>query len=213
MIAVIDYGLGNLFSLTASLNHLGIENQITRDPAVIKAADGIILPGVGAFGDAIDKLEELDLKELLIQEAHSAKPFLGICLGMQLLFEKSFEYGEHNGLALLPGRVCPLREDLTDEEALVPHMGWNQLRKWKDDPIVESMKEGTYTYFVHSYYAKDCQGVLIADAEYEGVSVPAIVGRGNVYGMQFHPEKSGAQGLGLLKTFARICGVPVKEGC
>ncbi len=205
MIAVIDYGLGNLFSLTASLNHLGIQNQITRDPAEIKAADGIILPGVGAFGDAIDKLSELDLIETLRYEAQSAKPFLGICLGMQLLFEKSFEYGEHNGLGLLPGKVCPLRDDLESQDALVPHMGWNELRIQKADPIIEEMASGTYTYFVHSFYAKDCSTVLIADADYEGVSVPAVVGKGNVYGMQFHPEKSGAQGLALLKSFGQIC--------
>lgn len=212
MIAVIDYGLGNLFSLTASLSHLHMESQITRDPAVIRAADGIILPGVGAFGDAIRKLEELRLKDVLIQEAQSAKPFLGICLGMQLLFEKSYEYGEHQGLSLLPGCICPLREDLKNPEALVPHMGWNQLRKVKEDPIVSSMEDGTYAYFVHSFYAKDCQDVLIADAEYEGVLVPAIVGQGHVYGMQFHPEKSGSQGLRLLKAFGDLCGVLQKDG-
>lgn len=207
MIAVIDYGVGNLFSLTASLNHLKIQNLVTRDPDVIQKADGIILPGVGAFGDAVRKLEECGLKELLIREARGAKPFLGICLGMQLLFEKSYEYGEHAGLGLLPGIVAPLREDLKNPEALVPHMGWNQLRIVREDPVLQHMEKDAYAYFVHSYYAKECAEVLLADAEYEGVHVPAVVGRGNVYGMQFHPEKSGRQGLSLLRSFADICRV------
>ena len=205
MIAVIDYGLGNLFSLTASLNHLGIPNQITRNPVEIKNSDGIILPGVGAFGDAVDQLTKLDLIDVLKEEAQSAKPFLGICLGMQLLFEKSYEYGEHIGLGLLPGKVCALKNDLIAPDTLVPHMGWNELLVQKEDRIMEQLPAGAYVYFVHSFYAKNCEEVLIASSDYEGITVPAVVGQRNIYGMQFHPEKSGIQGLALLKNFANIC--------
>lgn len=205
MIAVIDYEVGNLFSLTASLDYVGLSNRVTDEKEVIAAADGIILPGVGAFGDAVKKLERHGLKEFLIQQAQSEKPFLGICLGMQLLFEKSYEYGVHDGLGLLPGVITSLREDIENPEALVPHMGWNQLKVVKQDPILGQMPQDTYTYFVHSFYAKDCREVVLAEALYEGVHVPAIVGKGCVYGMQFHPEKSGKQGLSLLRAFGDIC--------
>lgn len=203
MIAVIDYGVGNLFSLTASLSHLKVQTQVTKDPALIEAADGIILPGVGAFGDAAEKLETCGLKELLIQQAKK-KPLLGICLGMQLLFEKSYEYGEHQGLGLLPGKIVSLREHIKNPEALVPHMGWNQLKIVKQDPILASLAEDAYAYFVHSFYAQDCDSVLLSAADYEGISIPAIVGCGYVYGMQFHPEKSGREGLALLQRFAEL---------
>lgn len=204
MIAVIDYGVGNLFSLTASLKALDLDCMVTADPEVIKKADGIILPGVGAFGDAAMKLKEKGLKDLLIEEAKNGKPFLGICLGMQLLFEKSYEYGEHEGLGLIRGYVGSLREDIENKDAIVPHMGWNELVVNKDSEILLRTQENTYVYFVHSFYAKECSKDLIAYSEYEGVKIPAIVGRGNVYGMQFHPEKSGERGLVLLRAFADI---------
>ncbi len=207
MIAVIDYGVGNIFSLTASLAHLQIESQLTKDPAMIEAADGIILPGVGAFGDAARKLEESGLKEHIIKQAQK-KPLLGICLGMQLLFEKSYEYGEHEGLGLLPGIICSLRKAIPNPEALVPHMGWNQLRVLKQDGILSPLSKHSSVYFVHSYYACECEQVLLADAEYEGISIPAIVGQGSVYGMQFHSEKSGKEGLALLQQFAALANRP-----
>ena len=204
MIAVIDYGVGNIFSLTASLAHLHIESQLTKDPATIEAADGIILPGVGAFGDAAQKLKESKLGELVIRQAQKGKPLLGICLGMQLLFEKSYEYGEHAGLGLLTGTIHALRQAIPNPKALVPHMGWNQLRKVKQDPILSPLSAHSSVYFVHSYYACECGSVLLADAEYEGLSIPAVVGKGLIYGMQFHPEKSGKEGLALLQQFAAL---------
>ena len=207
MIAVIDYDVGNLFSLQASLRALGIETVLTRDPDVIHRADGIILPGVGAFGDAADHLGRYHLKTCLQQEAADGKPFLGICLGMQLLFEESEEYGRHEGLGLLKGSVKSMREAIKDPEAIVPHMGWNELVINRDDAVTQSLPEHPFVYFVHSFYATDCEESLVAYAEYEGLKVPAIVAKGNVFGMQFHPEKSGAVGLGLLAEFAKMCGV------
>lgn len=202
MIAVIDYGVGNLFSITSSLKACDVDCQVTRDESLIKQAKGLILPGVGAFGDAKDKLVQTGLFDLIQEEAEKGKPLLGICLGMQLLFEKSFEYGVHEGLSLLPGSVQPLRADLKRAETLVPHMGWNQLELRKENPLIQGEP---YVYFVHSYYAKDCDEVILADAEYEGVRVPALVGRDHIFGMQFHPEKSGAAGLAMLKAFAALC--------
>ncbi|MBQ7059573.1 MAG: imidazole glycerol phosphate synthase subunit HisH [Firmicutes bacterium] len=206
MIALIDYEVGNLFSLQASLKKIGADSVLTRDPDILRRADGIILPGVGAFGEAAEKLKSFGLYSLLREIADTGKPFLGVCLGMQLLFEKSYEYGEHEGLCLLPGYIGSLREDLSSKDAIVPHMGWNELyftskdvgKKWT------GKEESIYTYFVHSFYAKDCEEVLIADTEYEGIRIPAFVGKDNVFGMQFHPEKSGDDGLRLLSEFIKL---------
>ncbi|MBR3438430.1 MAG: imidazole glycerol phosphate synthase subunit HisH [Clostridia bacterium] len=201
MIAIIDYGCGNLFSLSRSLQFLGIESKITGDADEISDADKIILPGVGAFGDAADKLRATGHAELLKKLAGEGRYILGICLGMQLLFEKSYEYGEHDGLGLLEGGVYALDEDISGLK--VPHMGWNKLDIVRDDPIFANAGKDDYFYFVHSFYAKNCDSCLLATAEY-GVDVPAVVGRNNVYGTQFHPEKSGERGLALLKTFAEL---------
>lgn len=202
MIAIIDYGCGNLFSLSSSLESLGIECRITSDKAEIEAADKIILPGVGAFADAAKKLKESGLGELVVSLASQGRPILGICLGMQMLFEKSFEYGAHMGLGLIKGYVGPL-EGQIPKELKIPHMGWNKLNLAKADPIFKYTDAGDYMYFVHSFYARNCIENTLAFAEY-GVAVPAIVKSGSVYGMQFHPEKSGAKGLALLKAFSEI---------
>ncbi len=202
MIAIVDYGCGNLFSLSSSLQNLGIECKITGDKDEIRAADKIILPGVGAFADAAKKLSACGLDELIIELASQGKPILGICLGMQLLFEKSFEYGVHCGLGLIKGYVGPL-EGVLPEGLKIPHMGWNKLLIAKADPIFKYIEPGDYMYFVHSFYAKNCMENLLACSEY-GVAVPAVVKHGSVYGMQFHPEKSGAKGLALLKAFSEL---------
>lgn len=202
MIAIIDYGVGNLFSLSSSLAYLGLENKITRDPAELEAADRIILPGVGAFGDAMNKLVETGLVPVLKQQAEK-KPLLGICLGMQLLFDRSFEYGEHAGLGLIPGEVCPLDADLRDKTLKVPHIGWNALHILRDDPIFKYVEEGECVYYVHSFYAKNCAASTLATSEYE-LNVTGMVRRGKVYGAQFHPEKSGDTGLRLLKAFSEL---------
>ena len=205
MIAIMDYGVGNLFSLKSSLAHLGQEAVITADPAVIRAADRLILPGVGAFGDAMAKLEATGLVPVLREEA-AKKPLLGICLGMQLLFEKSYEYGEHAGLGLIPGAVCPLADDLATPNLKVPHIGWNALDivpGRENDPLFKYIKNGEYVYYVHSYYAKNCAASTLATSEYS-IPVTGAVRRGLVYGTQFHPEKSGDTGLRLLKAFAEL---------
>ena len=202
MIAIIDYGCGNLFSISSSLRSLGIECKITGDKAEIAAADKIILPGVGAFGDAAKKLRDCGMDKLLRSLAAEGKPILGICLGMQLLFEKSFEYGSHAGLGLIKGYVGPLEGHIPNN-LKIPHMGWNKLNLVKDDPIFKYITPGDYMYFVHSFYARDCMESTLALAEY-GAAVPAVVRSGSVYGMQFHPEKSGSKGLALLKAFSEI---------
>lgn len=202
MIAIISYGVGNLFSLSSSLSCLGLENKITASPEEIEAADRIILPGVGAFEDAKAKLESTGLVPLLREQAAKGKPLLGICLGMQLLFDKSYEYGEHEGLGLIQGEVCPIADDLTSE-LKVPHMGWNSLHFLRDDPLFKYVKEGDYVYYVHSFYAKNCEADTIATSDYE-VSITGAVGKGKVYGTQFHPEKSGKIGLAILKAFAEL---------
>ncbi len=202
MIAIVDYGVGNLFSLRASLNHLGIESAVTGEETALKKAEKLILPGVGAFGDAAQKLKDAGLFTFLQEQAAAGKPMLGICLGMQLLFEKSYEYGEHEGLGLIPGTVCPLEADIP-KGLKVPHMGWNSLRIVKDDPVLNYLKPGDHMYFVHSFYAKDCAESLLADAEY-AVSVPALVRKGAAWGAQFHPEKSGPAGLSILKAFGEL---------
>ena len=199
MIAIIDYGVGNLYSLSHSLSFLGIENKVTRDPDEIQAADKIILPGVGAFGDARQKLRETGMDTLVKQKAKAGAPLLGICLGMQLLFEKSYEYGEHEGLSLLPGEICPLKEDIPGS-LKVPHIGWNGLHILGDSPLLRGVQEGDSVYYVHSFYAKGAGDAVKAASEY-GVMVPGLVQRGNVFGAQFHPEKSGPVGLNILKAF------------
>ncbi len=205
MIAIVNYGCGNLFSLQCSLNFLNIESVITSDAEVIKKADRIILPGVGAFGDAIKLLDKTGLGEVVKAEAKKGKFILGICLGMQLLFDKSFEYGEHFGLGLIKGEVSPLSSDIKDD-LKIPHMGWNSLEiKNTTDPIFKYTNNNDYVYFVHSFYGKNCDESLLAVSNYE-VKVPAIVKNKNVYGAQFHPEKSGDVGLGILKAFAELEG-------
>ena len=203
MIAIVDYGVGNLFSLSSSLRALGLETEITRDAGRLRDADRIILPGVGAFGDAKAKLDDTGLVPVLLEEAQR-KPFLGICLGMQLLFDRGFEYGEHPGLGLVPGQVVDLRSDLADKTLKVPHMGWNSLQIVKDDPLFKYFEDGEYVYYVHSFYAKDCAASTLGTSEYGGVAVTGAVRRGNVWGTQFHPEKSGDAGLRLLRAFAEL---------
>ena len=203
MIAIVDYGVGNLFSLSCSLKALGLEAEITRDAERLRAADRIILPGVGAFGDAAEKLEATGLVPVLREEAER-KPLLGICLGMQLLFDRSFEYGEHAGLGLVPGQVVDLREALEDKTLKVPHMGWNSLQIVPEDPIFKYFEDGEYVYYVHSFYAKDCAPNTLGTSEYGNVTVTGVVRSGRVYGMQFHPEKSGDAGLRLLRAFAEL---------
>ena len=205
MIAIVDYGVGNLFSLSSSLKALGLETEVTRDAEKLRAADRIILPGVGAFGDARAKLDDTGLVPALLKEAER-KPFLGICLGMQLLFDRSFEYGEHPGLGLIPGEVAPLAEDLQDPALKVPHIGWNALDiapGHEDDPLFRYIRNGEYVYYVHSFYAKNCAASTLATSEYS-LSVTGAVRRGLVYGTQFHPEKSGDTGLRLLKAFLEL---------
>ncbi|MBE0600284.1 MAG: imidazole glycerol phosphate synthase subunit HisH [Firmicutes bacterium] len=201
MIAVVDYGVGNLYSLSCSLTHIGADSVVTRDPETLQSASKIILPGVGAFGDAADKLRALKLDTLVKDLAAQGKPLLGVCLGMQLLFDKSFEYGEHEGLALIRGQVRDMSPYTGDLK--VPHMGWNSLDfQTPGDPLLKDIRPGDYVYFVHSFYAADCQSALIATADY-GVTVPAIVRARNVCGTQFHPEKSGETGLKILAAFAK----------
>jgi len=201
MIAVVDYGVGNLFSLTSSLSFLGLDCQVTNKKEDLLVADRIILPGVGAFGDAMEKLKETGLVDTL-KELAKEKPFLGICLGMQLLFDKSYEHGEYEGLGLIPGQVVPLAEDI-DPGLKIPHMGWNKLEIVRDDPIFKYFSNGEWVYYVHSYYAKYCSDAILAVSEYD-VKVTGLVRSGPVYGMQFHPEKSGGAGLRLLKAFSEI---------
>ena len=199
MIAVIDYGVGNLFSLSSSLSYLGLENEITRDPARLETADRIILPGVGAFADAMRKLEETGLVPVLKQQAQK-KPLLGICLGMQLLFDRSYEYGCHEGLGLLKGQVVPMEGKLP-ADLKIPHMGWNALEV-KGGTLLDGL-DGQYVYFVHSFFAEDCDDSLAAVTEY-GIPITAAVEQGNIYGCQFHPEKSGNVGLSILRKFAEV---------
>lgn len=204
MIAIVDYGVGNLFSLQGSLTYLGLPSQITSKAEEIIKASHVILPGVGAFGDAARKLSALGLDAAVLEAAAKGKPLLGICLGMQLLFETGLEYGKHKGLGLLPGVVAPMEKDLPIPLRL-PHIGWNSLQIRKETPLASSQLEGEFVYYVHSYYAKTDSEVILAESEY-GVMVPGVVGVGNVYGCQFHPEKSGEVGLRILKNFAKLGG-------
>ena len=202
MLAIIDYGVGNLFSLQCSLKKIGVDAVVTKDIKEIKNADRIILPGVGAFGDASKKLYESGLVDVITEEAKSGKPFLGICLGMQLLFEKGYEYGEHDGLGFIKGNVVSL-EGKIPAQLNIPHMGWNGLDFKKESPLFKYINDGDFVYFVHSYYATDCDEDTLATSEY-GIPVTACVGKGNIFGCQFHPEKSGETGLNILKAFCEI---------
>ena len=200
MIGIIDYGMGNLYSLSKALERLGYEYEFVSRPERLQEYAGLILPGVGAFGDAIDNIRELDLEAAIHEYAGAGRPILGICLGMQLLFEKSEEHGEHRGLALLQGEVVRFRGAYK-----VPHMGWNQLQLQKGHPLLDGVEEGEYAYFVHSYHVRvQNQDDLLATTDYHQ-QVTAIVGQGSVYGMQFHPEKSGETGMRLLRNFAAQC--------
>ena len=207
MVAIVDYGVGNLFSLKSSFAAIGVEVVVTDDPAVLSAADQIVLPGVGAFEDAAAKLRATGLVDVLKSLAASGKPLLGICLGMQMLFEKSYEYGEHEGLGLIPGAVRPIA-DVIPADYKIPHIGWNALCFKRESPLFARIKDGDFVYFVHSYYAADCSESVIATAEY-GAELTAAVAYRNVYGCQFHPEKSGDVGLRILRAFSQMKGESV----
>ena len=202
MVAIIDYGVGNLFSLQSSFAAIGAEAVVTADKKVLETADCILLPGVGAFEDAARKLRSTGLDQTLKELAAMGKPLMGICLGMQLLFERSYEYGCHEGLGLLKGSVRPIR-DVIPADYKIPHIGWNGLIMKKESPLMKYTRQGDCVYFVHSYYAADCTPAVIATAEY-GAELTAAVAEGNVLGCQFHPEKSGEVGLNILKAFVEM---------
>ena len=202
MIAIVDYGVGNLFSLKSSFAAIGVEAQVTGDAEALRRADRILLPGVGAFGDAADKLKKSGLGDAVTEQARAGKPLLGICLGMQLLFDKSYEYGEHAGLGLIGGNVRPIAE-VIPATLKVPHIGWNALHMERTSPLLRFVREGDCVYFVHSFYAADCAESVIATAEY-GAALTAAVQRDNVFGCQFHPEKSGPVGLNILRAFCEL---------
>ena len=202
MIAIIDYGVGNLFSLQSSFKAINANAIVTGEPEIIKKADRLVLPGVGAFEDAAKKLKSSSLDKLVIEEAKNGKPLLGICLGMQMLFDKSYEYGSHEGLGLIKGNVVPMQNSIPDN-LKIPHIGWNALKFTKPSPLFKYVNEGDCVYFVHSFYADNCENDLIATAEY-GKDLTAAVGKNNIFGCQFHPEKSGNVGLNILKAFCEI---------
>ena len=202
MIAIVDYGVGNLFSLVSSFKSIGVEAVVTDKEEVIAAADKLILPGVGAFGDARRKLAQTGMDKLILQEAKKGKPIMGICLGMQLLFEKGYEYGVHEGLGLLKGEVVSM-EGVVPADYKIPHIGWNSLIMKRENPLLRYISNGDHVYFVHSYYVKNCDDSLIATAEY-GPELTAAVAKDNIYGCQFHPEKSGTIGLNILRGFADL---------
>ena len=199
MIAIIDYGVGNLYSLKSSFDSLGIETKVTGDKEEIKAADKIILPGVGAFCDDAESLRACGLDKVVKEEAEKGKYIMGICLGMQLLFEKSYEFGEYEGLGLISGNVRPIA-DVIPKEYKIPHIGWNQLHFTKTHPLFRYVKENDCVYFVHSYFASGCEDSVVATSEY-GKPLTAAVAKDNIMGCQFHPEKSGAVGLNILRAF------------
>ena len=199
MIAVVDYGVGNLFSLCSSLKRIGADAIVTSDAQVIRRADKIILPGVGAFADAAQKLRDSGLDKVIVEQAAQGKEIMGICLGMQMLFEKSYEFGEHTGLGLLKGTVIGM-EGTIPAELKIPHIGWNALSFCKDSKLLRYVKEGDCVYFVHSFYVDPVAESVVATAEY-GKAVTAAVQKGNVMGCQFHPEKSGEVGLSILRAF------------
>jgi glutamine amidotransferase len=202
MVAIIDYGVGNLFSLKSSLKEIGAEAVVTSDEKVIAEADRIILPGVGAFEDAARKLRDSGMAEVVKREAAAGKPMMGICLGMQLMFDVGYEYGVHEGLGLIRGSVRAIA-DVIPEGYKIPHIGWNLLKFKKESPLFKYIKEDDYVYFVHSYYAAECDESVIAVTEY-GAELTAAVANENVYGCQFHPEKSGEVGMKILKAFMEL---------
>ena len=205
MTAIIDYGVGNLFSLRSSFAAIGEDAVVTADPEEIRSADRVILPGVGAFEDAARKLRESGLDEVVRSEAAKGKPLQGICLGMQMLFERSYEYGEHPGLGLLKGVIRPMTGRIP-EDLKIPQMGWNALNIKKESPLLKYTREGDYVYFVHSFSAVECEGSLLATVEY-GEEITACVGKDNVFGCQFHPEKSSNTGLRILRAFCETEGI------
>ncbi len=203
MIAIVDYGVGNLFSLSSSLCAIGAQTVVTGDPDRILCADHIVLPGVGAFGDAAAKLRQTGLDQVILQAAKQGKPLLGICLGMQLLFERSYEYGVHTGLGLIPGEVVPMQGKIPSG-LCIPHIGWNALHLKPDaNGLFRYLRDGEYVYFVHSYFAQNCAPYVTAETEY-GITMTAAAACGRVYGCQFHPEKSGETGLRILRAFCEI---------
>ena len=203
MIAIVNYGVGNLYSLKSSFDSLGIETVVTGDAAEIQKCDKIILPGVGAFSDAAKSLRDCGLDKVIIDEASKGKPVMGICLGMQMLFDKSYEYGEHEGLGLIKGSVRPIA-DVIPSDLKIPHIGWNALKFTEPkSPIFKYLKEGDHVYFVHSFYGANCDEATIATTEYSA-ELTAAVANGNVFGCQFHPEKSGETGLRILNNFAEM---------
>ena len=204
MVAIVDYGVGNLFSLKSSLGSIGADVIVTSNPDEIRSADHILLPGVGAFEDAAKKLFDSGLGDVIIEQASKGKKLLGICLGMQLLFEKSFEYGEHKGLGLIKGEIRPIK-DVIPQELKIPHIGWNSLDFTKENELFRYIKNGDFVYFVHSFYATSCDEAVIATSEY-GAPLTAAVANKNIYGCQFHPEKSGDVGLKILKAFCETEG-------
>ena len=203
MIAIIDYGVGNLFSLKSSFKYIGADAIVTSDKAVIENSDKIILPGVGAFGDAAKKLNDSGLKDIILSEVKKGKFMLGICLGMQLLFEKSYEYGEHSGLGLIKGEIVPI-ENVIPKDFKIPHICWNSLLfKGEKSRIFKYINEGDFVYFVHSYHGTNCDEFITSVTDY-GAELTASVENGNVFGCQFHPEKSGDVGLSILKAFCEL---------
>jgi len=203
MVGIIDYGVGNLFSLQSSFAAIGQDVMVSSDPEILRKADHILLPGVGAFEDAVKKLRASGLDQMVYEAVKAGKPMMGICLGMQMLFEKSFEYGEHQGLGLLKGQVIPMA-GLLPEDLKVPHMGWNALQITNPhSKLLANTKEGDYVYFVHSYFATGCEESLAAQTEY-GRMLTAVVEKDNVFGCQFHPEKSGEVGLDILRAFCAV---------
>lgn len=203
MIAIVDYGVGNLFSLQSALTYIGVETVLTSDASRIANAHKIILPGVGAFKDAAQKLFDSGLADVVINQAKQGKHLLGICLGMQLLFSESHEYGVHKGLNLISGKVLPMENTIDNKSLKIPHIGWNPLTIMNNDEIFKHIQSGEQVYYVHSYAAQHCESSTLATSEY-GMTVTGVVKSNNVYGMQFHPEKSGATGLALLKGFAEL---------
>lgn len=203
MIGIVDYGVGNLFSLTCALRSLEVEVIVSREPEVLQKADSLILPGVGAFAGAMEKLRASGLDQVVKEQAKAGVPLLGICLGMQLLFSESLEFGRHSGLNLLPGQVIPM-EGRLPRGLKIPHMGWNRLHLEKQDSrLLADTREGDFVYFVHSYYAQGCGNALAATTDY-GIPLTAAVEQDNIFGCQFHPEKSGPAGLRILRSFARL---------
>ncbi len=202
MIGIVDYGVGNLYSLEQSFRAIGADVTVTADPEVLRQADKLLLPGVGAFGDAANKLQQTGLADVVKEEAAGGKPLMGICLGMQLLFETGYEYGIHKGLGLISGEVRPIG-DVIPKELKIPHMGWNALDFTKESRLFSGIKNGDYVYFVHSFYATGCEAATVATAHY-GAPLTAAVENGNVFGCQFHPEKSGKVGLEILRAFSEM---------